>query len=73
MGTMIMVSEGSADATGKNLSMASTIDDIMTGKPTHVKTEIKIADADHHVMEMWGPDPTGKPFKTMEIRYTRKK
>ena len=73
MGTMIMVSEGSADATGKNLSMASTIDDIMTGKPTHVKTEIKIADADHHVMEMWGPDPTGKQFKTMEIRYTRKK
>jgi len=33
----------------------------------------KIADADHHVMEMWGPDPTGKQFKTMEIRYTRKK
>jgi hypothetical protein len=73
MGTMIMVSQGSADATGKTLSMTSTIDDVMTGKPTNVKSEIKIVDADHHVMEMWGPDPTGKQFKTMEIHYTRKK
>ena len=71
MGTMMMVSQG--DAAGKTLSMTSTIDDVMTGKPTNVKSEIKIADADHHVMEMWGPDPAGKQFKTMEIRYTRKK
>src|SRR6187549_847720 len=28
MGTMIMVSQGSADATGKTLSMTSTIDDV---------------------------------------------
>jgi len=28
---------------------------------------------DRHVMEMWGPDPSGKPFKSMEIQYTRKK
>jgi hypothetical protein len=73
MGTTIMVSEGSADATGKALTMTSTVDDIMTGKPTNIKNEIKIGDPDHHVMEMWGPDPTGKQFKTMEIRYTRKK
>jgi len=73
MGTMIMVSQGSADATGKTLSMTSTIDDIMTGKPASIKSEIKIVDPGHHVMEMWGPDPTGKQFKTMEIRYTRKK
>lgn len=73
MGTTIMVSEGSADATGKSLSMSSTVDDIMTGKPTSIRNEIKIVGADHHVMEMWGPDRTGKPFKTMEIHYTRKK
>ena len=73
MGTMIMVSQGSADATGKTLTMTSTIDDIMTGKPASIKSEIKIVDPGHHVMEMWGPDPTGKQFKTMEIRYTRKK
>jgi uncharacterized protein DUF1579 len=73
MGTMIMVSEGDADSTGKTLSMTSSIDDIMTGKAASIRSEIKIVDPDHHVMEMWGPDPTGKQFKTMEIRYTRKK
>lgn len=73
MGTMIMVSQGKSDATGKTLSMTSTMDDVMTGKPTTVKSEIKIVDADHHIMEMWAPDPTGKQFKTMEIRYTKKK
>jgi hypothetical protein len=71
MGTMIMVSQG--DAAGKTLTMSSTIDDVITGKSTAVKSEIKIVDADHHTMEMWGPDSTGKPFKTMEIVYTRKK
>ena len=71
MGTMIMTSQG--DAAGKSLAMTSTIDDIMTGKATTVKSEVKIVAPDHHVMEMWGPDPTGKPFKTMEIHYTRKK
>jgi hypothetical protein len=32
-----------------------------------------MADNDHHTFEMWGPDPTGKVFKMMEIQYTRKK
>ena len=73
MGTMIMVSQGDADSTGKTLSMTSTIDDIITGKPASIKSEIKIMGPDHHLMEMWGPDPTGKQFKTMEIHYTRKK
>ena len=71
MGTMIMVSQG--DVTGQSLSMTSTIDDIMAGKPVTVKSEIKIAGPDRHTMEMWSPDPAGKPFKSMEIEYTRKK
>ena len=71
MGTMMMVSQG--DAAGKTLTMTSAMDDIMTGKSTTVKSEIKIVAPDHHVMEMWGPDPSGKQFKTMEIHYTRKK
>jgi hypothetical protein len=71
MGTMIMVSQG--DAAGQSLSMTSTIDDVIAAKPVNVKTEVKILGADHHVMEMWGPDPNGKQFKTMEIDYRRKK
>jgi hypothetical protein len=71
MGTMMMISQG--DATGKTLTMTSTMDDIMTGKTATVKSEIKIVAPDHHVMEMWGPDPSGKQFKTMEIDYAKKK
>jgi hypothetical protein len=71
MGTMMMISQG--DAAGKTLSMTSTIDDILTGKATTVKMETKILAPDHHVIEMWGPDPSGKQYKTMEIHYTRKK
>ena len=72
MGTMMMISQG--DAAGKTLTMTSTMDDIMKGKTVTVKSEIKIVAPDHHVMEMWGPDPkTGAPFKTMEIHYIRKK
>jgi hypothetical protein len=71
MGTMIMVSQG--DAAGKTLTLDSTIDDILTGKPTSVKSVTKIVGPDQHVMEMWGPDPAGKQYKSMEITYTRKK
>jgi hypothetical protein len=71
MGTMMMISQG--DVAGKTLTLSSTIDDILTGKTASVKSETKIVDPDHHVMEMWGPDPEGKQFKSMEIQYTRKK
>jgi len=71
MGTMMMVSQG--EAAEKTLTMTSTVDDFMTGKSATVKSEIKIMAPDRHVMEMWGPDPSGKPFKSMEIQYTRKK
>ena len=36
-------------------------------------TSAVVVDNDHHMMEMWGPDPTGKNYKMMEITYTRKK
>jgi len=73
MGTMMMVSQGTSDSAGKTITMTSTMDDIMTGKATTVKSDLKIVDPDHHVMEMWAPDPAGKQFKTMEIHYTKKK
>jgi hypothetical protein len=39
-----------------------------------MKETFKMVDDDHMVMEMFGPDPkTGKQYKTMEIKYTRKK
>ncbi|HEX9688759.1 MAG TPA: DUF1579 domain-containing protein [Thermoanaerobaculia bacterium] len=72
MGTAMMNSLGTADASGK-LTFISEMDDFMTGKKCEIKQVVSVVDNDHHVFEMWGPDPAGKVFKMMEIHYTRKK
>ncbi len=72
MGTMMMTMIGTVDASGKVFTATSTIDDIMTGKPMKVREVTRIVDANKHVMEMFGPDPSGKEFKMMELVYTRK-
>jgi hypothetical protein len=72
MGTMIMVMTGSADPSGKVFALTSTIDDVMTGKPMKVRMVTRVVDENKHVMEMFGPDKSGKEFKMMEIVYTRK-
>ncbi len=73
MGTMIMTSTGTADASGKKLTFWSTMDDVVMKKTMKVKSQVTIVDNDHHTYEMWGPGPDGKMFKTLEIHYTRKK
>jgi hypothetical protein len=72
MGTMMMTSTGRADATGKVLTFTSTMDDVVSGKSMTVREVSRVVDANRHVFEMYGPDKTGKEFKTMEIVYTRK-
>jgi hypothetical protein len=73
MGTMIMTSAGTADASGKKITFWSTVDDVMMKKTVKVKSLVTIVDADHHTYEMWSPAPDGKMFKSLEVRYTRKK
>jgi hypothetical protein len=73
MGTMIMTSTGTADATGKKLTFWSTMDDVVTKKTMKLKSMVTIVDNDHHTYEMWGPAPDGKTFKSLEVQYTRKK
>jgi hypothetical protein len=72
MGTMIMSSTGTMDASGKKLTSWSTIDDVVMKKPSKIKSLLTIVDNDHHNFEMWGPGPDGKNFKMLEISYTRK-
>ena len=72
MGTGIMVSTGKPDASGKGMEMTGSAPDPMTGKMMTLKQKMTIADNDHHKFEMWGPAPDGKPYKVMEIEYTRK-
>jgi hypothetical protein len=71
--TSVMVTEGTLDALGKVLISFATMDDPVTGKPVKVKTVLKVLDDDHHLFEMWGTTPEGKPRKEMEIQYTRRK
>jgi len=68
MGTGIMMSSGASV-----MKMSGSVNDPMTGKTAMVSSKLSIADADHHTMEMWGPAPDGKMYRTMEISYSRKK
>jgi hypothetical protein len=73
MSTAVMVSEGTFDNAGKVMTSTSTMDDFMTGKATTLRMITTMVDADQHLFEMYGPDPTGKEVKQMEIRYKRRK
>jgi Protein of unknown function (DUF1579) len=73
MGTMIMMATGTADASGKTLTMTGQVDDPMTGKKMDFKQMATVVDPDHNVFEIWMPGPDGKMFKTLEIHYTRRK
>jgi hypothetical protein len=73
MGTGIMKSEGTADASGKVINWTSVMSDPVTGKPTKERMVTTIADNDHHTLEMYGVPPGGKKeMKTMTIEYARK-
>jgi hypothetical protein len=73
MGTAMMNSTGTMDASGKVLTYTSMMNDPMTGKLCKITEKVTVTDNDHHMMEMWGPDPSGKNYKMMEITYVRKK
>jgi hypothetical protein len=73
MGTAMMNSTGKVDASGKVMTYTAMMNDPMTGKLCKITEKVTVADNDHHTMEMWGPDPSGKNYKMMEITYIRKK
>ena len=73
MGTAMMNSTGKVDASGKVLTYTAMMNDPMTGKLCKITEKVTVTDNDHHMMEMWGPDPSGKNYKMMEITYVRKK
>lgn len=71
MSTGMMMTTGKND--GSTWSFSGSMPDPMTAKDSAVEEKITVTDNDHHTMEMWGPGPDGKMYKTMEIKYTRKK
>jgi len=73
MGTMMMVSTGTAEEGGKVMTFTSEVDDYMSGTRITVRTVLRIVDDDHHVFEMYVPGPDGEEFKNMVVKYSRGK
>lgn len=74
MGSGITKLEGPWDEATKSMTLTGTVIDPATGKDCEMKEVFKIVDDNTHIMEMYGPDPkTGKQYKGMEIKFTRKK
>lgn len=74
LGTGMLKMEGPWDEATKSITLTGKMIDPMTGRECDFKEVYKMIDDNNQLMEMYGPDPkTGKQFKTMEIKLTRKK
>src|SRR5262249_1892817 len=71
MGTGIVNSEGSYDATHKTFEFTMEMPDVVRGeyvKSRQVETQV---DKDHFRLEFFGPGADGKEMKSMELDYSR--
>lgn len=75
MGTGIMSMEGDWNPSTKSIEFKGKMTDpTRPGKDCEVREIYTFVDDNTQKMEMFGPDAkTGKEFKTMEIKFTRKK
>jgi hypothetical protein len=72
MGTGVMISYGTADATGKVITYVSEFPDPMTGKLKKSKSISKFKDDKTHVFEMYDTGADGKEYMMLEVTYTKK-
>jgi hypothetical protein len=73
MGTGIMRSEGTASDDGSTIHWMGDAPDLLNGKYVKSRSVDKTIDADHAMMTFYSATPDGEEFKSMELRYTRKK
>ena len=71
MTTGVMVMKGRCKADAKKCTTSGKMSDAIAGKAVPVSTTMTMKDDNTMVFEMNAPGPDGKPFKTMEIVYTR--
>ncbi len=72
MGTGIMYLEGPWDAAAKSITLKGKMTDPMTGQVTDIRQVMKVVGDNTQIMEQYGMKD-GKEFKSMEIKFTRKK
>jgi len=73
MSTGVMMSTGTADASGKIFTYAGEYDDPISGEKKSVKSVLKIAGDDKVVFEMYEKDPDGREYMSLDISYVRQK
>jgi hypothetical protein len=74
MGTGILKMEGPWDEATKSMTLSGKMIDPATVRECNMREVFKIIDDNNQLMEMYGPDPkTGKEFKSMTVKLTRKK
>jgi hypothetical protein len=73
MGSGIMIMKGSWDEATKTINLKGRMVDPGTKQDTDVREIFKINDDNSQEMEMFVTTPEGKEFKTMNIKYTRRK
>lgn len=73
MGTGIMKSTGTYDPATKTLNLKGVSTDPMSGKDMAFREVYRFVDDNTQVMEMYMTPQGAQEFKTMEIKFTRKK
>lgn len=71
MGTMVMISEGTCDGTGKTRTVSAAYDDPMSGQSGKLRSVTRILNDDQYVLEMYWQPEGSEEFKMMEIAHTR--
>jgi hypothetical protein len=72
MGTGIMYSTGTCDTAHRKCESKGSMIDPMTGKDSYMRSVINWTDDNNFVMQMYGPDPSGKEIQWMEMSVKRK-
>ena len=71
MGTGIMYMTGTWDEANKKINYKGKMVDPITGGWVDVRQDVTFISDNSQKMEMYGPGPDGKEYKTMEIMFTR--
>jgi len=71
--TPIYIASGTADPTGKVITLLGEVDDILTGeRDKDVKWIYRFESDDKFFFEMWDSDGDGGFYKSFEVTYTKK-
>lgn len=73
MSTGMMVSEGTANASGKVITFTGSYDDPMTGKAKKYRQVTTVESDDRHKFEWFENGEDGKEYRMMIVTYTRVK